>query len=533
MDKSRVFLITSGAYANAEITSDFGLLPTAFLPVGHKRLVELQLELIKNFNCRKFITLPDNYELLERDKKLLDSNNVKIHWINPNLNLAQSLLSFIHALDLNGSSELFILHGDTSFKALKEEPNLLYYGFTDMFYQWGQMEDIVGDRKLNKDLEQAVVSGYFTFSDIPLLENNLEKSNSFELALKNYNQSIPFSIIHGEGWLDFGHSNLYYKSKMRLNVTRNFNKTIANRNFIKKESNNSHKMFSEFSWFKQIPEDLSLFAPKVWKYKSFNDSASYNIEFIGAPTLQEKWVFGKLPDFVYFNIINQVFDFIKKMGDHRFKADICSSKRLLERLYIEKTKDRISEFVKEIGFDENKDIKINATTYPCLKKFVKQVALILQERLDDLNGDGVLTIMHGDLCFSNILADNRSNMIKVIDPRGGLDNEFNSDNKLIGDYQYDIAKLGHSLIGNYDYIVTGFYNLKADLTNYNFEFTLEHPKRDALEIFYFKKVKELNVEEKFIKASIANLFLSMLPLHNEDQNRQLALLLNAYQFYYN
>ena len=54
-----VFLITSGAYSNDEITSDFGLLPTSFLPVGHKRLLELQINLLKEFKGRAFISLPN------------------------------------------------------------------------------------------------------------------------------------------------------------------------------------------------------------------------------------------------------------------------------------------------------------------------------------------------------------------------------------------------------------------------------------------------------------------------------------------
>ena len=52
MIQEKVFLITSGAYVNSELASDFGLLPTSFLPVGHKRLFEIQLELIKGFKER-------------------------------------------------------------------------------------------------------------------------------------------------------------------------------------------------------------------------------------------------------------------------------------------------------------------------------------------------------------------------------------------------------------------------------------------------------------------------------------------------
>ena len=42
----------------------------------------------------------------------------------------------------------------------------------------------------------------------------------------------------------------------------------------------------------------------------------------------------------------------------------------------------------------------------------------------------------------------------------------------------------------------------------------------------------MNVDVEFIKISIVNLFISMLPLHNEDKDRQIALLLNAYKLFY-
>ena len=145
MSINKVFLITSGAYANAEITSDFGLLPSAFLPIGHKRLIELQVENIKDFDTTKVITLPDNYKLLQRDESFLTKNNISIHRTNPNLSLAESIVDFIDSYEeKNQIDELFILHGDTSFKSLKQETDLLYYGYTDMFYKWGYLADIIG-----------------------------------------------------------------------------------------------------------------------------------------------------------------------------------------------------------------------------------------------------------------------------------------------------------------------------------------------------------------------------------------------------
>jgi hypothetical protein len=532
--KNKVFLITSGAYANAEITSDFGLLPSSFLPIGHKRLIELQIENIKQFDAIKVITLPDNYELLERDEKFLSNNNVIIHRNNPNLNLAQSILSFINKYEKeNNLEELYILHGDTSFESLDQKVDLLYYGFTDMFYKWGHLADVIGDDEIKNDsYKQPVLAGYFSFSKPHLFKEELVKSNSFETALKNYHRKNNFEAILKSEWLDFGHSNLYYKSKMELNVTRNFNEVIANTNFIKKTSNNLNKMNSEYKWFRQLPKAFTIFTPGVWGFKNKNKKASYKIEFVGAPTLQEKWVFGNLPDFVYYNIINQIFHFIKKSSKVKFnkysKDDVFKQ---LDELYIKKTKKRVEEFSAQTNFDKEKEVVINGKTYPSLNTFTNSVLLKLKEEIN-INKTKGFTLMHGDLCFSNILSDTRSSIIKLIDPRGGLDNSFNSKNKTIGDYRYDIAKLGHSLIGNYDYIVTGFYNLEVNQKELNFEFSLQHEAKNSLKEFFYNKVEEMKIDRSFIHTSIVNLFISMLPLHSEDKNRQIALLLNAYKLFY-
>ena len=82
---------------------------------------------------------------------------------------------------------------------------------------------------------KSVISGYFTFNNIPLLEKELINSTTFELALKGYNNIIPFKFKNKNDWLDFGHSNLYYKSKRNLNVTRSFNSTRIINNHIKKK----------------------------------------------------------------------------------------------------------------------------------------------------------------------------------------------------------------------------------------------------------------------------------------------------------
>ena len=268
MDLNKIFLITSGAFSNDEITSDFGLLPTSFLPVGHRRLIELQLELISDFNGMKFITLPEDFVLTRRDKKLIENNEVEIHRTSPHISLSQSILNFINNLNLDSSFSLYMLHGDTLFKDIDFEENIIYYGGTDSFYKWGDMEDFNFKNNIEKTKNlKSVISGYFTFNNIPLLKKELINSTTFELALKGYNNIIPFKFKNKNDWLDFGHSNLYYKSKRNLNVTRSFNSTLIINNHIKKESANIEKIRSEYEWFKQLADNFKMYVPAVWDFE--------------------------------------------------------------------------------------------------------------------------------------------------------------------------------------------------------------------------------------------------------------------------
>mgnify|MGYP006086133039 CR=1 FL=1 len=527
MDTEKIFFITSGAFVNSELASDFGLLPTSFLPVGHKRLFENQIELIKDFDGEKYISIPQNYKLLERDLKILKKHSIHIYRSSANITLNNSLLSFLNTRDLNKFKEFYILHGDTLYSKLDFKTNLVYYNSTNMFYKWGNLREITN--KIDSYPENSIVSGYFSFDNLKLLKLCLQENLDFVSALGQYNRTIHFNFEIGENWLDFGHSNLYYKSKVRLNVTRYFNKTEAKLNYIVKSSLDKSKIVNEFNWFNKLPENISSYSPSVWDLNS--EKASYKIEFIGAPTLQEKWVFGNLPYKFYSIALTDVFNLIKKLSDHKYECDLENKKEILKKLYVEKTKNRVLEFTSKLDFNSNKEITINDKIYPTLNEFKKEVLINLNYRIDNITESG-LNLMHGDLCFSNILLDNRSGSLKVIDPRGSLgDGKFNG-NSNAGDYGYDVAKFGHSLIGNYDFIVTGFYNLDFDLKKYIFNFSLEKPVSNELKKLYYHKANDLGLSSTFVKSAITNLFLSMLPLHKEDKKRQLAFLINAYKFYY-
>ena len=130
--------------------------------------------------------------------------------------------------------------------------------------------------------------------------------------------------------------------------------------------------------------------------------------------------------------------------------------------------------------------------------------------------------------FSNILFDSRTQRIKVIDPRA-INNcgEFS----LLGDQKYDLAKLTHSIIGLYDHIIAGRYQLiSIDTAHVEIVFDIDKRIIDIQKIFMSSVFLE-NIVVKDILPLVILLFLSMLPLHSDRPDRQKAMLINALRLY--
>ena len=184
-------------------------------------------------------------------------------------------------------------------------------------------------------------------------------------------------------------------------------------------------------------------------------------------------------------------------------------------MYLEKTFNRINQVIAEDKlfreiFDQD-FIFIN-------NKKLKNWNLMknkIEEKIDVMYNENDNCLIHGDLYFANILYNSEKNMFKLIDPRGIWGNTIG------GDIKYDLAKIRHSIVGCFDTITNGLYSIKYEGTN-EIEFNVFKPKNyeiicDELDAHIEKK---WNLDE--IKMIEGLLFISMLPLHGDNVERQLA-----------
>ena len=183
-------------------------------------------------------------------------------------------------------------------------------------------------------------------------------------------------------------------------------------------------------------------------------------------------------------------------------------------MYTEKTLSRLSYL------DLDEKYIINGENVGSIRDIITDLDTYIDKDCYKYN-----SIMHGDLCFSNILYDSRSNHIKLIDPRG-VDNKHNIS--IYGDWRYDVAKLAHSVVGKYDFIIANRFKYKENSPT-DIEFDIEYDNLCKIEELdnYFDKIFDF----KMYYPIMINLFLSMIPLHSDNNLRQKAMLANALRLY--
>ena len=95
-----------------------------------------------------------------------------------------------------------------------------------------------------------------------------------------------------------------------------------------------------------------------------------------------------------------------------------------------------------------------------------------------------------------------------------------------------VAKLSHSIVGCYDHILAGRYSLTRNGTH-DFRLALRPanimlvPKKNFLNF----SVHGVRADSMSVRAVTAGLFLSMLPLHADRPDRQIAFIANALRLY--
>jgi hypothetical protein len=332
--------------------------------------------------------------------------------------------------------------------------------------------------------------------------------------------------IKVDKWFDFSFSASYYASRRWVNSTREFNNIATSGNFLIKSSAQKFKMKCEQEWFFSLPKNLQIYTPLVTDFSEYEDYASYSIEYLSIPSLANILLFGRMNGFAWRNIFSSINGM---MNEFKEESDILiieslDREKFHRDFFLKKTASRVSAFGATIKFGLDTPIIINGVSYISINDLTE---LVMKAIPAPQMGD--IGIVHGDLCASNIMYDFAARRIKVIDPRGYFEDGITT---IYGDRRYEVAKLAHSFVGLYDFIVSGRFELnQVQAENPRFHFDIYEPKQmqGICETFEEQHYGGFAIRSDGVWEIMVSLFLSMLPLHSDSRSRQFALLCNAYR----
>jgi len=534
-------LIASGAYLQGGFSTEIGLTPPSFLPIGNKRLYEYQVELLRNkggYDDDIYLSIPESYRLSTFDLMNLNKLKVNIIAVPDGLSLGSSILYCWNAA-AKIRNKLTLLHGDTLFlnfdfeskNALSVHPNRGYYKRAKLEYESDNFKSAHDEWSNDSDL---VLSGLFNF-EYPLyfMKSLVEEDNDFTEAIVRYHQNYPVELVDCGEWLDFGHINSFYHSRSKMTTQRAFNDLKINQQVVTKASiSNPKKIFSEGRWFAEIPLALRIYTPallSLFEGDANYNGSSYKLEYLYFLPLSDLMIFGNLSEGSWVSIFESINKALIEFNKYKPSSEeACKVNN--DDLYLSKTLKRLNDFEIQSGVD------LSISKYGFLDHAklynLKEIAINSALYIKDLE-DTDISVMHGDFCFSNILFDSRAEVIKCIDPRGIT---LNDELSIYGDRRYDISKIYHSLVGMYDFIIAGHYELniidEGSIRYFDFKIFNEDNLYDIEALFRDILLSQSDYSEKEILSITIQLFLSMLPLHSEKPMLQQAFIANSIRLYY-
>lgn len=497
----------------------------AMIPINGKPVIGWILDDLLSKNIRRAtVVLEDqNVRLKEFLHRLYsDRMEIRLAIVYGDGSIVRSLRAGLATSPPSGLVRLIL--GDTLIRdPFTSDRDFVYTAAVEDSRRWclvettanGQIVNFIDKQEILRSTGQAL-AGYYHFVNGAYLQHCVDQSISaseseLSAVLRRYQDSYPIQAIVAEEWFDFGHIDNILDAKRNLLKPRYFNSLSINPvlNTITKISQNTKKLQDELDWYINLPDELKVLTPRILAKQQVNGEVQITQEYYGYPTLSELYVYGDIHHDTWSSILRHVLKIHKEFKGYRKQSDKTSARQI----YLRKTQERVQELIQDDYWKSLLDfqtISYNGNEITNLQALFPKII----DKANEIADTAEMTIMHGDLCFSNILYDVNNQIIRLIDPRGSF-----GEKGIYGDPRYDIAKLSHSVCGLYDFIIADMFEV-AENGN-NFEGTIFGSYHKTVIRDKFENLVTSHgynwTDIRFIEGL---LFISMIPLHKDHPNRQ-------------
>lgn len=300
---------------------------------------------------------------------------------------------------------------------------------------------------------------------------------------------------------------------------RHFNKVDVEGSVYRKSSRDKAKMRAEYRFFHVAPEAMKRFLLPTFGFVETADAASYAMERMAVPDAALQLVHHSFNPRTFGNLLDLFLEF--DATRERRPMGVAAVRQAAREGVLQKTERRLKQLMETpVGIEL--DRLMGAAGPIGSLADVAARGLRLLERAIERDRTDYLALSHGDPCFSNILYNQDLSLFRLIDPRGGDTAEDCLMHPL-----YDIAKFSHSVLGGYDFINNGLFELRLDKAN-RLVLDLEGGgppawMRDA----FLARIEAAGYSPRLMRTFEMSLFLSMLPLHVDMPRKLPAFCLTA------
>lgn len=534
---SIVVLVPNWAPLSPDMEAETGSKYAAFMPLGgvplYKHIISLY-QRDRNLVRLVFLIAQDAPEF---DIDPLENIWVEVIRLKGSRSIGETVLA---GLPEATSGKAVVVHMADTLLDIEGVPlgDAVYVQSRSDLYRWTSISvDSTGCVKITSDRDEIgpcgprpVCVGLFSFEDGNRLATELtgalaHGSNGrepFFVALENYSSFCPMDLRPVKHWMDCGHVDGYYESRLCYQNLRHFNTLSYDpvRGWITKKSSNSEAFRKQVRWFKQISDEVAPFLPRVFGSSDGSDPF-ITMEFLSIPTLGDLFISQRLNLGAWNDVVRSISCIQSCFAEKAVRNSLAP--QLARAVYLEKTRSRLEEFTARNPSAKSYFVCRGTQKWTIgrvqqtLASFVEHSGLL---ELDEL------TPIHGDFCFSNLLYDYKVRLVKMIDPRGdfGVPGVF-------GDRRYDLAKLAHSYAGKYDLITADRFLLEVESDGrLRLHVQTDDYYARVRSIFDSVLLPGIALREQ-VYALQALLFLSMLPLHADKPRRQLAMLTTGLELY--
>lgn len=518
----------------AALGSIFGRTSSAMVPVNGRPTIHWLLRYLHQLGIRQIVFgLRHSETRLRRFVEQAFGRIEEITFVPVEKDLGPgfTLLECLNKIEKNASC--LVVLGDTLFEFSSETRHRFNESFVltapvQDASRWclakvdraGFIKTLADKPAKNPDGWPALV-GVYHFANAELARRALKagldagaRSLQLRHALEPYIDAGQLRAYPAGDWLDCGNLDFLTSSRRRLLQARSFNTIQIDdlRGSITKRSEHKTKFLNEINYYRLVPRDLATFFPRLVDFSLAPKDPFLTLEYYGYPTLSEIWVFEEFES-KYWESVFQTLRQIVACFEN-YPAEL--SPKATFDFYWTKTLDRLHDFA---GQDVSFARLIKANTIELNDRRLAGWPRILREverRVRRLSAKPHGRIIHGDLCFTNILYDPVSRLFKFIDPRGSF-----GESGIYGDGRYDIAKLLHSLHGGYDFLIHDMFLLERNGNQLRLEQFFPSTRKSVLRAFATIFGADYPLNE--VRTLEGLLFLSMCPLHKDHPTRQVAM----------